>query len=303
MRHLIRVPATTANLGPGFDCLGLALDLWNDVEVEAAGDSLTITVEGEGAGKIPLDRSNTIYKTMQLYANRHHKTLPKGIKLHCRNRIPVGSGLGSSSAAIVSGILAASVILEIPQDLTDQLECSANIEGHPDNVGPCLLGGLVAAILSDNKVIARKLEVASLSLMIVVPDYHFPTETARAALPKELPRQDAIFNLGHLALLTYGLGRGDLDLLASAMQDKLHQPYRIPVIPGAIEAIAAAKQNGAAAVALSGAGPSLLIVLHGDGDRDKVGQAVTEAYRVAGLTSHIFSPEITLSGASISVIS
>lgn len=302
MRNLIRVPATTANLGPGFDCLGLALDLWNEVEVEAAGDALSITVEGEGAGKIPVDHSNTIYKAMQTYAHRHHKTLPKGIELHCRNRIPVGSGLGSSSAAIVSGILAASVLLDIPQDIVDQLECAVGIEGHPDNVGPCLLGGLIAAILDGERVIARKLEVASLCLMIILPDYHFPTETARAALPRELPRQDAIFNLGHLALLTYAMGRGDVDLLASAMQDKLHQPYRIPAIPGAADALSAAIQNGAAAVALSGAGPSLLIVLHNDSERAQVSQAVQSAFKTAGLNSRVFTPAIALSGASISSI-
>lgn len=302
MRYLIRVPATTANLGPGFDCLGLALDLWNDLEVEATGDTLGITVEGEGAKEVPLGSSNTIYKAMLAYAQRHHKTLPPGVNLHCRNRIPFGAGLGSSAAAIVSGILAAAALLEIPQDINDQLDCATQIEGHPDNVGPCLLGGLVAAILSDQKVIARKLEVALLSLMIVVPDFHFPTKNARAALPAELPRQDAIHNLGRLALLIHAMGRGDLDLLASTMQDKLHQPFRIPAIPGAAEAIAAALQNGAAAVALSGAGPSLLIVLHHDAERAKVGQAVSDAFKAAGLSSRVFTPNIALSGASISVI-
>lgn len=302
MRNLIRVPATTANLGPGFDCLGLALDLWNDVEVEAAGYSLQITVEGEGANEVPLDRTNTIYKAMLTYAQRHEKTLPEGIQMHCRNRIPFGAGLGSSAAAIVSGILAASALLNLPQDTADQLDCATQIEGHPDNVGPCILGGLVAAIVNDQKVVARKLEVASLSLMVVVPDFHFPTKAARAALPAELPRKDAIFNLGRLALLTNAMGRGDLDLLASAMQDKLHQPYRIPAIPGAADAIAAATQNGAAAVALSGAGPSLLIVLHNDSERAKVGQAVQAAFKTAGLPARVFTPDIALSGGSISVI-
>lgn len=302
MRNLIRVPATTANLGPGFDCLGLALDLWNDVEVQAAGETLSITVEGEGANEVPLDYSNTIYKAMFTYAQRHHKTLPKGIKLHCRNRIPFGAGLGSSAAAIVSGILAATALLDLPQDIKDQLDCATQIEGHPDNVGPCLLGGLVAAILDDQKVIARKFEAAPLSLMIVVPDFHFPTKAARAALPVELPRKDAIFNLGHLALLLNGLGRGDLALLPTAMQDKLHQPYRIPAIPGAADAIAAAMQNGAAAVALSGAGPSLLIVLHNDSERAQVGEAVMSSFKSAGLTSRVYTPAIALSGASISVI-
>lgn len=302
MRNLIRVPATTANLGPGFDCLGLALDLWNDVEVEAAGEALSITVEGEGANEVPLDASNTIYKAMFIYAQRNHKTLPKGIKLHCRNRIPFGAGLGSSAAAIVSGILAATALLDLPQDIKDQLDCATQIEGHPDNVGPCLWGGLVAAIMNDQQVIARKLETASLSLLIVVPDFHFPTKAARAALPSELPRKDAIFNLGRLALLLHGLGRGDLNLLATAMQDKLHQPYRIPAIPGAANAIEAATHNGAAAVALSGAGPSLLIVLHNDSERAKVGESVVSSFRSAGLTSRIYTPDIALSGASISAI-
>ncbi len=302
MRNLIRVPATTANLGPGFDCLGLALDLWNDVEVEAVGNKLSMTVEGEGANEVPLDSSNTIYKAMVTYAQRHHKSLPKGIQMHCRNRIPFGAGLGSSAAAIVSGILAASALLDIPQDVADQLDCATQIEGHPDNVGPCLMGGLVAAIVNDQKVVARKLEVASLSLMVVVPDFHFPTKAARAALPTELARKDAIYNLGRLALLTNAMGRGDLDLLADTMQDKLHQPYRIPAIPGAADAINAATQNGAAAVALSGAGPSLLIVLHNDSERTKVGNAVQTAFKAAGLVARIFTPTIALSGGSISVI-
>lgn len=302
MRHLIRVPATTANLGPGFDCLGLALDLWNDLEVEAVGNTLNITVEGEGANVVTLDTSNTIYKAMLTYAQRHHQTLPEGIQMHCRNRIPFGAGLGSSAAAIVSGILAATSLMDIPLDVADQLDCATQIEGHPDNVGPCLLGGLVAAIVDGEKVVARKFEIASLSLMVVVPDFHFPTKTARAALPTELSRKDAIFNLGRLALLTNAMCRGDLDLLASAMQDKLHQPYRIPAIPGAAEAIAAATRNGAAAVALSGAGPSLLIVLHNDSERTKVGQAVEAAFNAADLSTRIYTPDIALSGGSISVI-
>jgi homoserine kinase len=239
---------------------------------------------------------------MQTYAQRHQKTLPAGIALHCRNRIPFGAGLGSSAAAIVSGIVAAAALLDIPQDKEDQLDCATQIEGHPDNVGPCLMGGLVAAILENHQVIARKFEIAPLSLMIVVPDFHFSTRRARAVLPEELSRHDAIFNLGRLALLTNALARGDLQLLTSAMQDKLHQPYRIPIIPGAAKAFAAAKQNGAAAVVISGAGPSLLIVLHNDAERVKVGQAVMNSFTAFGLTSRVFTPDIALSGASISII-
>lgn len=299
MSFLVRVPATTANLGPGFDCLGLALDLWNEVEVEATGDSLVITIEGEGQNEAAKDQYNAIYRAMQTFAERHHKSLPAGLHLHCRNKIPFGAGLGSSAAAVISGILAAGRLLGISADQKVQLECATLIEGHPDNVSPCLLGGLVAAIQNDREVIARSMDVVPLHLVVIVPDFHFPTKTSRAGLPVSLPRADAIFNIGRVALLTKALATGDLDLLAVAMQDRLHQPHRLPLIPGAVEAFTAAKEAGAAAVVLSGAGPSLLAVLRDQNSASKVSSAIQDAFSKAGVKARVFNPSITLSGATI----
>ena len=299
MSFLIHVPATSANLGPGFDCLGLALDIWNEIEVEVKGDRLRISVEGEGKSTIPLNEKNAIYQAMQAYAERHQKSLPSGIQISCKNHIPMGAGLGSSAAAVVGGMLAASAILEIPQDKTDQLELATRIEGHPDNVAPCLLGGLVAAVVEKGQVITRNLPIAPLSLVIVVPDFHFPTKSSRAALPVDVSRQDAIFNLSRLSLLTDALAKGDLDLLPVAMQDRIHQPYRIPLIPGAAAAIAAAREAGAAAVVLSGAGPSLLAVLGDKSSEKKVGDVMIEAFSQTGLAACILTPGLSLAGASI----
>ena len=295
----VRVPATTANLGPGFDCLGLALDIWNDLDVEITGDEVVIDVEGEGVNEAARDKGNAIYRGMQAFTQRHHKSLPQGLHLRCINRIPFCSGLGSSAAAAVAGILAASEILDIPCDIEDQLECATLIEGHPDNVAPCLMGGLVAAMMEDQQVIARNLPVAPLALMIAVPDFHFSTRASRANLPPEIPRREAVYNLGRLALLTHALAEGDLELMSSAMQDKIHQPFRIPVIPGAEQAIAAAHQSGAKAVALSGAGPSLLIVLQDKGQADQVSVSVTAAFKEAGFKARIFTPDIAQHGASV----
>ncbi len=302
MSFLIRVPATSANLGPGFDCLGLALNLWNELQVDVCGDRLEIDLQGEGQGTIPRNQKNAIYKAMQAYAKRHALSLPAGIKLQCHNRIPLGAGLGSSAAAVVEGILAATAVLDLPEDRSDQLDCATQLEGHPDNVAPCLMGGLVAAGMNGQQVIARNLPVAPLSFVVAVPEYSFPTRSSRAALPKEISRQDAVFNLNRLAFLLDAVAKGDLDLLSLAMQDLIHQPYRIPLIPGAAQVIQNAKEAGAAAVSLSGAGPSLLAVLRNSADHQKVGGAMLEGFAQAGLKARIFSPEISFSGASITKI-
>jgi homoserine kinase len=258
MSFLIRVPATSANLGPGFDCLGLALDLWNEVEATVAGKKLTIELQGDCTDHPPVTADNTIYQAMKAYARRHGKNLPSGLHLKCTNQIPLGSGLGSSSAAVVAGILTAAAVLAVPQNIEDQLDCAAQLEGHPDNVAPCLYGGLVVSALADGKIFARQLPIHAFSLVLVHPLFPFPTRVARAALPKQVPHTDAVYNASRVVLVTEALGSGDADLLRFAMQDRLHEPYRLPLIPGAQAAILAAKAVGAITVVLSGAGPSLL---------------------------------------------
>jgi homoserine kinase len=297
----VRVPATTANLGPGFDCFGLALDLWNEVEVTVAGDILQIIIEGEGQSILPTNPTNLIFRAMEFYAHHHGKILPAGIQIHCQNNIPLGSGLGSSSAAVVAGILGAGVYLNIPENKEDQLDCAAQIEGHPDNAAACLLGGLTTSLVDKGHVISRKIPITPFPVLIVTPAYHFPTDQARAALPAGVPFTDAVFNLSRVALLTEALRTGDLDLLALTMQDSLHQPYRIPLIPGAADAISAAKNAGAVAVVLSGAGPSLLAILRKFSDLQGVAAPMVEAFKQAGLSARLFTPMISKEGASVTL--
>jgi homoserine kinase len=286
-------------LGPGFDCLGLALDLWNEVEVAVAGDALKIEIEGVGRGYLPLNRKNAIYRAMVRYAEQHRKVLPAGIRLSCVNRIPLGSGMGSSAAAAVAGVLAAGAILDIPRDVDDQLACAVQLEGHPDNAAPCLLGGLVASSLDNGKVIARKLPIVEFHLVIVHPFFTFPTHAARAALPKQVPHGDAVANASHVLLLSEALHSGDVELLAFAMQDRLHEPYRLPLIPGASAAIAAARSAGAIAVVLSGAGPSLLAFSPSLQQNESIALAMQTAFRDAALESEVFYPKIAQTGAEI----
>jgi homoserine kinase len=295
----IRVPATSANLGPGFDCLGMALDLWNEVEIEAAGRRLEMTFEGEGQSVLPADESNAIVQSMAAYAAAHGRSLPAGIRMHCANRIPLGSGLGSSSAAVVAGILAASALLGLNDSQDDQLQFAFEVEGHMDNVAPCLLGGLVVSVVEGKQVVWRKLPVTPFPLAIVLPDYNFPTAQARAALPQQVPHTDAVFNMNRIVLLVEALRAGDPDLLAVAMQDRLHQPYRLPLIPGAEAARKAALEAGAAAVVLSGAGPSLLAVLRDAQDCQPVADAMVRAFGEAGLSARVLSPVICEDGASV----
>ncbi len=299
MTFTVRVPATSANLGPGFDCLGLALNLWNELEVSVSGTSLNISVTGEGQASLPKNAHNSIYQVMQATAKHLGKPLPIGLNLNCTNRIPLGSGLGSSSAAIVAGVLAAYELLGVPPNKEDVLEISAQLEGHPDNVAPCIFGGLTASMTHEGHFLSISLPITALSLVVVSPDFAFPTSKARAALPLQVPHADAVFNLSHTVFLVEALARGDYDLLAKAMQDRLHQPYRLPLIPGAASALQAALTAGAAAAAISGAGSSLLAILKRPTDSAPVSAAMQAAFSDAGLSSRVFTPAVSLGGGEI----
>jgi homoserine kinase len=299
MNWRVRVPATCANLGPGFDCLALAIDLWNDLLLSTEGDRLTIEIEGEGASHLPINEHNLIVRAMQAYARQHAKPLPAGIHLVCKNHIPPGSGLGSSAAATVAGILCATALLDLPDDKMDQLACAAEIEGHGDNAAACLLGGLTATMKDDNQVIARRLPIALFSLVVVTPAFRFPTRQARAALPRRILHSTAADNLAHAVLLAEALRSGDLELLRASSHDQLHQPQRLPLIPGAAAAMQASLSAGAAAVFLSGAGPSLLSITKNEDEREKIGGAMQAAFQQAGLPTQVFTPNIAQVGASV----
>ncbi len=299
---LVRVPATTANLGPGFDCLGLTLDLWNEVEVRLTGTDLKISITGESAGRLPVDTRNVIHSTMKALVQNRRIHLPEGIQIICRNNIPLGSGLGSSAAAVVAGVLAANTLFDLHLTVQEQLDLSSAVEGHPDNAAPCLLGGLTACMQIDHGVMARKLPVKELPILIALPDFNFPTKKARSVLPQIIPHHDAVFNISRTVMVTQALQEGDVDLLSEAMQDRLHQPYRLPLIPGAQQAMQAAYQAGAAAVCLSGAGPALLAVCRGDEDCDAVEEAMHRSFSSAGLSMRYFQPKISMTGAEIELL-
>lgn len=251
----IRVPATSANLGPGFDCLGLALDLWNEISFEEAGQ-LKYRASGEGAEKLNKGSRNLLTKSYSRLFEVCGRKM-NGVHIAARNDIPMSSGLGSSAAAIVAGIFGANEMLGKPMDMNDLLKLATEAEGHPDNVAPALLGGLVVSVMKQDEVITRRYEISALTAVVVKPDVEWLTKTARAVLPKSVSRADAVHNIGRAALVVDALRTGDLDLLQHVMEDRIHQPYRLRHISGGMAAYKCAKKYGAAA--LSGAGPSIIV--------------------------------------------
>ena len=276
----VTVPATSANLGPGFDALGLALDLHDVIEAHTVpaepGGSLTVAVEGFGADDLPRDASHLVVQAMHVVFKLAGQE-PPAIDLRCVNGIPHGRGLGSSAAAIVAGVLAARALVEGGPDLVDDeavLAVAAGLEGHPDNVAPCLLGGLTLAWNPGERARAIRLDVhPDVRPVLCVPDQTLPTETARGLLPEVVPHADASRNAARAALLIEAL-RNRPDLLWDATEDHLHQNYRAEAMPETSALVARLRSSGLPAV-VSGAGPSVL-VLAGPSDtlakvRDVVG--------------------------------
>jgi homoserine kinase len=301
MGIVVKVPATTANLGPGFDALGLALDLWNEAGFIATRDKqISLTIKGEGAEKLPRDAENAIVDAALQVYDLAGKPCP-GLQIHCVNRIPLGSGLGSSSAAMLTGMLGANALLGNPFSREEILKLAIETEGHPDNVAPAMLGGLVASIIHESHVVSLRLTLTGqrtpIHITVVLPDFDFPTKQARAILPKQIERRDAIYNISRAVIVTEAFRTGDLDMLGEAMTDKLHQPYRIPLIPGAQAAMDAMKQAGASAVALSGAGPSL--IAFSSKRETAIGEAAKRAFAESGLNSRIYKLKISRKGAEV----
>lgn len=262
----VRVPASTANLGPGFDALGMALGLYNEIEVEITGIGLSLEVEGDGAERLQA------LGTQNLVARAVAGTLEKlgrqadGLRVRMLNHIPLSRGLGSSAAAVMGGVAAAVALAEASLDPEVMLDFALPLEGHPDNITPALLGGLTVASVVSGRVRCVKLPVPEgLSVVAVIPEFHLSTAKARRALPPTVPRADAIFNVGRVALLLAALQTGRLELLREAARDRLHQPYRAPLVPGMDEVLAEGESAGALACFLSGAGPTLLALVTGDG--------------------------------------
>lgn len=254
----VRVPATSANLGPGFDALGLALALHDEVEVRALGSAeVTVEVVGEGAGHVPDDERHLVVRAIRL-ALDHVGASQTGLHLVCRNRIPHGRGLGSSAAAVVAGIAAARGLVAEPEALSDDVmvQLASAMEGHPDNAAPAVHGGATVAWEDDTVGVASLAVHPDLRPVAIVPPTHLSTAAARGLLPPSVPHGDAAFQAGRAALLVEALGRRP-DLLLAATQDRLHQGYRRPAMPDSLALVDALRARGVAAV-VSGAGPTVL---------------------------------------------
>jgi len=281
----VRVPATSANLGPGFDTLGLALSVYDELVVTVLdGPGVEIEVTGEGAGEVPTDASHLVVRAMAYAFEAYGRTLP-GIRLSARNVIPHGRGMGSSGAAVVSGLLAAKGLLEGDVEIGDDalLRLATELEGHPDNVAPALFGGLTIAWMDEGGPRHKKLVVdRGVSPLVFVPEFTMSTSVARGLAPLQVTREDAVFNVSRSALLIAALTQSP-DLLLAATEDRLHQSYRAQAMPETDALIRGLREAGFAAV-VSGAGPSVLVLAEGPGKRLA---AVEEAAR---LTDTRWSP-------------
>lgn len=262
-RVRVRVPATTANLGPGFDCLGMALGLYNTVELELA-EHTSVQVTGFGADRLPRDESNLVLRSARRVAQVAGRTVT-GWRLHQHNDIHLARGMGSSSAAIVGGLVAANTLLGAGLGERHLLELAVEIEGHPDNVAPALLGGLTVCCTDEEGLgVARFDPPEGLQAVLAIPDYEVSTEAARKVLPRQIPHRDGVFNTCHATAVLAALLSGDWALLGQAMKDRLHEPYRAGLVKGLGPCVAAARSAGACAAALSGSGPTIVAFVTGD---------------------------------------
>lgn len=340
MKISVRIPATSANLGPGFDCVGLALDLWNEFELTFAASETTrdykhvemsVDIIGEGAGRLPRTKAHLVAQVMLKELEHLQCPAPTAMQLVCRNNVPAGSGLGSSSTAVLGGLMLANGIRDwevrmkdeglgmkdkglgirdskdlqspIPNPQSLILNRAIELEGHGDNVAPAYLGGLIVvsptAPMGSHDYLTQRIAIAPQKVVVCVPDFHFLTSTARAAVPQQFSRSDMIFNIGRAMLVIEALRNADYALLGRAMDDRLHEPYRLPLIPGAVAAKAAALAQGASAVAMSGAGPGLIAFT--SVNHHAIGAAFVAAFAEANLKARYWVLDTLEHGATVEI--
>ena len=292
-------PATTANLGPGYDCLGMALDIWNRLEVTSpganAGDGPPVEIIGEGSQELETTGENLVHRSMAFLFREADREMPP-VHLKCHNEIPLARGLGSSAAAIAGGLVAANEICGQPFGSNDLLELAATIEGHPDNVAAAVLGGLQLVLSEDQQLFTAAINVPpELHAVLFIPESRISTSDARAVLPQSVSRADALYNMSRTALLVAGMAANHPEYLSVATQDRLHQPYRLPLFPAMKLLFRAAQDAGALAVFLSGSGSTVLALTQGR--EMTVAYEMAEAARQAGVPGRLKVTQPTLWGA------
>ncbi len=294
-RVVVEVPATIANLGAGYDCLGLAVDLALHVSIEARTDrarAVELDVRGEGAGELPADGSNRLIQALGagLLDDGFEDLDRLGWAVEMINTIPLARGLGSSAAATVAGVLAARALLDLPDSADAVLRVATNIEGHPDNVSPALLGGFTATLATEADVRAFRFDAPeSLRVVLFVPELRLATTDMREVLPTEIPRADAVANLARVAAGVAGIASGDWSVLGFLTEDRLHEPYRAAVYPQLPALVAAARSAGAIGACLAGAGSSIAAFAIGaDAEQlDAIGDAMVRVASDAELPGRV----------------
>lgn len=264
----VRIPATSANMGSGFDTLGIALNLYNRINIEEIPSGLFINVLNKSE-YIPTDERNLIYKAMQVVFNEVGYQ-PTGLKITQNSDIPMTRGLGSSSACIIGGMLGANALSGRRLSYSRIMELAAKMEGHPDNVGPAMYGGFCVSLMTDEHTIIHSHKInPNIKFAVMIPDYFVATKKSREALPEYVPFKDAVFNVSRASFLQSALISGDISQLKLGVQDRLHQQYRSEYIDGLDEIFEKTYEVGACGTYLSGSGPTVLSFLDGDYDKFK----------------------------------
>lgn len=310
MKISVKVPATTANLGSGFDCLGMALPVYNTITIEetvlpGTGIEINVINDNEAADEllmehIPMDENSIIYKAVELLYNSIGQT-PSELKITVQSQIPIARGLGSSASVIVGGLLAANELLGRPADEVALLSIATEVEGHPDNVTPAIVGGLVLSSQEeDGSILYRKLNwPEEWNITVCVPDYELSTEISRSVLPKEVPMEDAVFNAKRLGMFIQAVNTKDAELMKLALQDKLHQPYRMKLVPGLDKIIENLKhEENVLGCVLSGAGPSIIVISQKN-NLDKIKSIIKDTWEDMNVKVNIMTLPVENEGAQI----
>jgi homoserine kinase len=292
----VRVPATSANLGPGYDAVGLALSLAMRISLDRAPAPM-VEVHGIGTDLIPRGPDHPAYRAARFVADLVGES-DAHFHLVQENAIPPARGLGGSAAALVGGAVAANDLLGRSMAAPDLLNLVCELDGHPDNAAPALLGGLVIGTLTPEGISAVRLEPKGLKAVVAVPDFIVSTTAARRALPEKIPHKDASFNVGRAGLLLGALATGEYELLRVAMQDRLHQPYRSHLVPGLEDVIEAALENGAYGACLSGSGPTVLAFAPGEHGH-AVARAMQATFEKRKVRAERWVLDVDLSGAQV----
>ena len=310
MKISVKVPATTANLGPGFDCLGMALPIYNTVTIEETvlpGTGIEINVLSDADSidqlsldHVPTDENSIVYKAVELLYNSIGQT-PSELKINIQSGIPVARGLGSSSSVIVGALIAANELLGKPADEVALLTIASEIEGHPDNITPAITGGLVISSQEDDgSVIYRKLDwPQDWAITVCIPDFELSTEIARSVLPSEVPMKDAVFNAKRMAMFIQAVNTHDSELMKLALHDRLHQPYRMKLIPGLETIMNDLKHfENVLGCVISGAGSSILIISEKN-NLDKIRSTVKDIWVNQNIKCEIRTLSVENNGAKI----